>query len=120
LTVYENTNDHKANETIDRTKLPIVKRPIGKGKGNNKGNKTLAKKQHNKYNESDNSDSEAENKPKKGKRVPRVIESDSEEEVRSRKIPTRKTTSRTRNTKVIEELSSSGENVLRENNSFEV
>lgn len=77
---------------------------------------------------SSDSESEAEvekENPRRGKGKQRIIESESDDDEpmprktapSTRKPPIR--ASRSNRSKVIEELSTSGENVLRENNSFE-
>lgn len=113
--------------------MPIVKRQpamrgaksrtkiggVQKGRGGKGGRRNMPSDSE--------SDEEVEKEnPRRGKGKQRIIESESEDDEpmprkiaqASRKPPIR--ASRTSNrSKVIEELSTSGENVLRENNSFE-
>lgn len=137
LAVNDNPNEQNeqddSNMSIHRPNTTVSKRPPAtarKGKGKNtkaaasKGRGGRGRRQQV---SSDESDSEAENNPRRGRRKQRpVVSSESEEEepVRkgklaqtNRKMPARNT--RTGRSKIIEEPTSSGENVLRENNSFE-
>lgn len=107
------------------------KQPATRGKVNakaivQKGRQTRGRKQV--QSESESEDEFEKENPKRGgrKAKQRVVESDSDDEPMPRKVSqatARKTpirASRSNRSKVIEELSTSGENVLRENNSFEI
>lgn len=138
LQVNDNPDADKNNESdiSRRTNVPIVKRqPQNRGAKATKGKKPAAQKGgratrgggRNMPNDSDSEDSEREKEnPRRGKGKQRIIESDSDDDEplprkasqQTRKPPARASRASNR-TKVIEELSTSGENILRENNSFE-
>lgn len=128
----QNEDNTESNISIRRPAAPAtIKRQPAKGKGGKntkaapKGRGGRGRRQQASSDES--SDSEAENNPRRGRKgKQRQVSSESEEEEeRPRKLPpsSRKQlpsrASRTGRTKIIEEPTSSGENVLRENNSFE-
>lgn len=134
LAVNDNRNADNENDsdTSRRTNVPIVKR-----QPQNRGGKTKSKQlvqkgrqlrggRRNMPSSDDSSDSEIEKEnPRREKAKQRVIESDSDDDEpmprkisQTRKPPVRASRASNR-TKVIEELSTSGENILRENNSFE-
>lgn len=136
LQVNENPDADKNNESDigRRTNVPIVKRQNRGGKGAKgkqppaqKGGRATRGNRRNVPTDSDSEDSDVEKEnPRRGKGKQRIIESDSDDD---EPLP-RKMSQKTRNssvrlsrasnrTKVIEELSTSGENILRENNSFE-
>jgi hypothetical protein len=132
LTVNENPNVSKEGDGDISSRSMIVKRqPVVKGKGKGKqaakgrANVTRNTRKNKEYDD-ESSDSEIENNPRR-KRQQKVVESSSDDEDLKRKPPARKQqpaagsnrSTRASRTKIIEEFTSSGENVLRENNSFE-
>jgi hypothetical protein len=120
LAVNENATaeDAQVNEdTPRRINAPIVKRP-GRQKTTKK---PPARRGRNKVSSSESeSDNELENKPpqrsKGGRKVERIIESDSDEEPPMRKPAAKPRAGRA--TKVVQESTSSGKKRLSENNSF--
>lgn len=120
-------NEDEAEITLRRPNTTISKRiPTTRGKSKSKQPTQKGRGRRQKLQQSiDSSDSEEENNPGRRRRKERIIESDSEDEQLRRKhpqsnrklAPTRST--RSNRSKIIEEMSSSGENVLRENNSFD-
>lgn len=117
LVVNDSTNAQNEDEdgAPRRINVPVVKRP-----GRGKSTKDLPTRQSRKSLklESSSSDSEVENQPprrQKGRKVERMIESESDEEPVVQK---RASASASRGTKVIQESTSSGKKCLSLNNSF--
>lgn len=130
----QNEND-ESNMSIRHPNTTVSKRAPAtaqKGKGKNAKNPSNrgrgGRGRRQQVSSDESSDSEAENNPRKGRRKQRPVSSESEEEepVRKgklaqsnrKKLPPARPT-RSGRSKIIEEPTSSGENVLRENNSFE-
>ncbi|KAL7024546.1 hypothetical protein ACKWTF_013099 [Chironomus riparius] len=130
-------NEHdESNMSIRRPNNTTVSKraPATAQKGKGKSKKTPAPKsrgtrgRRQQVSSDGSSDSEAENNPRRGRRKQQPVSSESEEEepVRKgklaqsnrKKLPPARPT-RSGRSKIIEEPTSSGENVLRENNSFE-
>lgn len=131
-----NDNPQEQNEA-DETSRSIVhpatvkRMPVkGKGKSTKPAPKGRARRGRYAQNSDDSSDSEVENNPRGRRGKQRQVSSDSEDETpRQRKVPPQSNRkqqqlssarpTRSGRSKIIEEPTSSGENVLRENNSFE-
>lgn len=130
LAINDNPSMENKDDMDESVRRPIVKRQPRGGDAKNKktvqkGRATRGRKVVESSESESDSEVEKEN-PRREKAKQRVIESDSDDDVplprkipqASRKPPIR--ASRSNRSKVIEELSTSGEgNVLRENNSFE-
>lgn len=114
-----NDNPNAQNEDEDpaprRINAPVVKRP-GRGKSAKKPPSRRNRKPS--ESEKSSSDSETENQPprrQKGRKVGRVIQSDSDDEPAVQKRISGRVN---RATKVVQESTSSGKKRLSENNSF--
>lgn len=135
MTVNDNINEQ--NETVDnemsvrtvKKRQPVPAKGKGKAKQLPKGRNLRGRgKQQASSNDDSSDDSETENKPRKGRRQKKIVDlsSSENEEPFPRKIsqaanrkPAAARSTRSSRTKIIEENSTSGENILRENNSFE-